>query len=170
MLNTPELPNAAMTRWVRYILLFDFEFRHVPGKKHTLPDGLSRARRDDEDSDAMDLDDMIEEVNLLRMEREVWEEEMEDPRAQIFVVEVVTREQQAEVWDPLRHFLATLERPDGISDGAWRRIRMMAPHFFLAEGRLWRRHEPCNSLLLHGSTCPLSGSAVKSLSIGFHLP
>ena len=142
MLNTPELPNAAMTRWVRYILLFDFEFRHVPGKKHTLPDGLSRARRDDEDSDAMDLDDMIEEVNLLRMEREVWEEEMEDPRAQIFVVGVVTREQQAEVWDPLRHFLATLERPDGISDGAWRRIRTMAPHFFLAEGRLWRRHEP----------------------------
>jgi hypothetical protein len=137
MLNAPELPNAAMTRWVRYILLFDFEFRHVPGKKHTLADGLSRARRDDEDSEAMDLDEMISEVNLLELESNSRQEE----EAQIFVVGVVTEEQE-DTWELLRYFLTTLERPEGISNRTWKRIRTMAPNFFLAEHRLWRRHEP----------------------------
>ena len=41
MINNPELPNAAMTRWVGYIKMFDFEIRHVPGKEHVIPDTLS---------------------------------------------------------------------------------------------------------------------------------
>ncbi|KAE8215353.1 hypothetical protein CF326_g9735, partial [Tilletia indica] len=42
MINSPDVPNAAMTRWIAYLKYFDVEVRHVPGKKHTLPDGLSR--------------------------------------------------------------------------------------------------------------------------------
>ncbi|CAD6929947.1 unnamed protein product [Tilletia controversa] len=42
MINAPDIPNAAMTRWVHYLKLFDMEVRHVPGRNHTLPDGLSR--------------------------------------------------------------------------------------------------------------------------------
>ncbi|KAE8238721.1 hypothetical protein A4X13_0g8406 [Tilletia indica] len=42
MINSPDIPNAAMTRWVQYLKLFDQEIRHVPAKRHTLPDGLSR--------------------------------------------------------------------------------------------------------------------------------
>ncbi|CAD6928239.1 unnamed protein product, partial [Tilletia caries] len=42
MINSPDIPNAAMTRWVQYLKLFDHEIRHVPAHRHTLPDGLSR--------------------------------------------------------------------------------------------------------------------------------
>ncbi|CAD6973070.1 hypothetical protein A4X06_0g6736 [Tilletia controversa] len=42
MINSPDVPNAAMTRWIAYLKHFDIEVRHVPAKKHTLPDGLSR--------------------------------------------------------------------------------------------------------------------------------
>jgi hypothetical protein len=49
-INTPGLPNAAMSRWVSYIQLFDFEIEHVPATKHQGPDGLSRRPADENDS------------------------------------------------------------------------------------------------------------------------
>ncbi|KAE8223383.1 hypothetical protein CF319_g3572 [Tilletia indica] len=42
MINNPDVPNAAMTRWIEYLKYFDIEVKHVPAKLHTLPDGLSR--------------------------------------------------------------------------------------------------------------------------------
>jgi RNase H-like domain found in reverse transcriptase len=41
MINNLGLPNAAMTRWITYILLFDFEIQHRSATKHCGPDGLS---------------------------------------------------------------------------------------------------------------------------------
>ena len=37
-----DLPGALVTRWIAWIQLFDFEIRHIPGRKHTAADGLSR--------------------------------------------------------------------------------------------------------------------------------
>lgn len=37
-----ELPGAQMTRWIAFMLLFDFDVVHVSGKKHTAADALSR--------------------------------------------------------------------------------------------------------------------------------
>ena len=37
-----DLPGALVTRWIAWIQLFDTEFRHIPGRKHTSADGLSR--------------------------------------------------------------------------------------------------------------------------------
>ena len=43
ILNKPDLhPNAAMSRWIAAILMFDFELVHVPGTKHKGPNRLSR--------------------------------------------------------------------------------------------------------------------------------
>src|SRR6266581_2895476 len=42
MINSPDLPNAAMTWWITYILMFSFEIEHNPAEKHKAPDGLSR--------------------------------------------------------------------------------------------------------------------------------
>lgn len=50
MVNIPGLPNAAMTRWISFIQLFDFELRHVPAERHAGLDGLSRRPRALEDS------------------------------------------------------------------------------------------------------------------------
>ncbi|KAF8829978.1 hypothetical protein HHX47_DHR2000155 [Lentinula edodes] len=42
MLQHPdEVPNAAINRWIEQILMFHFELKHIPGKKHG-SDGLSR--------------------------------------------------------------------------------------------------------------------------------
>ncbi len=51
MINTPDLPNAPMTRWIQYLQLFDFEMHHVSADHHKAPDGLSRRRSTDADSD-----------------------------------------------------------------------------------------------------------------------
>ena len=37
-----DLPGALVTRWIAWIRLFDFDVRHVPGKKNAVADGLSR--------------------------------------------------------------------------------------------------------------------------------
>jgi hypothetical protein len=54
-------PSALITRWIAWIRLFDFEVRHVPGKKHALADGLSRRppHPDDPTTDKEDIDDWI---------------------------------------------------------------------------------------------------------------
>ena len=48
-LNPPivDLPGAMVTRWITWIRLFDFDVRHVPGHRHSRPDGLSRRPTDD---------------------------------------------------------------------------------------------------------------------------
>ena len=42
MINNLDIqPNTSMNWWIATILLFDFKLKHVPGSKHTGPDGLS---------------------------------------------------------------------------------------------------------------------------------
>lgn len=51
MANSPGLPNAAVTRWVAYIQLFDLEYKHISAENHKAPDGLSRRAHAAEDTD-----------------------------------------------------------------------------------------------------------------------
>jgi Integrase zinc binding domain/Integrase core domain/RNase H-like domain found in reverse transcriptase len=62
MVNSPGLPNAAATRWIVYIRLFDLEFKHIPGTSHQAPDGLSRRAHADEDSEDTGLDSEFDEA------------------------------------------------------------------------------------------------------------
>lgn len=62
MVNNPNLPNAAMSRWLAYIKLFTFAMVHVPAvPDHVIPDALSRREREAEDDPAVDLDDLLED-------------------------------------------------------------------------------------------------------------
>src|SRR5436190_14929007 len=54
--SVTDLPGSLVMRWIAYIRLFDFEVRHMPGKKHTAADGLSRCLQTASD----DIDDMYE--------------------------------------------------------------------------------------------------------------
>ena len=67
-----ELPGALVTRWIAWIQLFDFEVRHIPGRKHSAADGLSRrlpTTSDLAEAEAEeDIDDFIlAELNSLRV-------------------------------------------------------------------------------------------------------
>ena len=81
MISNPDLPNAAMTRWITYIQLFTFEVVHTPGAIHRGPDGLSRRQHADDDSDYsgddIDIEDGIKLVKVPTLEVnevELWEE------------------------------------------------------------------------------------------------
>ena len=68
MMTTPDLPNAVMTHWIAYIQLFTFEIQHKPGISHRVPDGLSRRRRADDDSEYSDDEVDIEEgIKLVKV-------------------------------------------------------------------------------------------------------
>src|SRR5260370_28185094 len=71
MMMSPDLPNAAMTRWITYIQLFTFEVNHTPGTAHRVPDGLSRWPRAANDSDysdgEVDVEDGIKLVKALQV-------------------------------------------------------------------------------------------------------
>lgn len=51
MINHPDLPNAAVNRWISYLQLFNIELKHIPGLSHTAADGLSRRECAPEDSE-----------------------------------------------------------------------------------------------------------------------
>ena len=52
MLGNPDIqPNAAINRWIAAIKLFDFTLIHVPGRNHIGPDGLSRRRQANDDTE-----------------------------------------------------------------------------------------------------------------------
>ncbi|KAF8634386.1 hypothetical protein AX17_004208 [Amanita inopinata Kibby_2008] len=62
MIQTPDLPNAPMTRWVSFLTLFDFELNYVPAEKHRVPDGLSRRPRAADDSEEEDVEMVLEKL------------------------------------------------------------------------------------------------------------
>ena len=62
MMNDPDLPNAPMTRWVAYLQLFDFTFRHIPAEKGRVQDALSRRPPASDDSDESDGEAHLDEL------------------------------------------------------------------------------------------------------------
>ncbi len=67
-----DLHSALVTRWIAWIRLFDFEVRHIPGKRHTGADGLSQRPFTDkhlaEAVEEPDIDNFIlAELNSLRV-------------------------------------------------------------------------------------------------------
>jgi hypothetical protein len=52
-------------RWIAWIRLFDFDIKHVSGKKYTTANGLSRRPRiileiEEEDSKEEDIEDFVD--------------------------------------------------------------------------------------------------------------
>ncbi len=61
--SVTDLPRALLTRWLAWINLWDFEVRHVLGKKNGAADGLSRRPFNDKDVPEFpdsSLDDLID--------------------------------------------------------------------------------------------------------------
>jgi len=69
--SASDLPGALVTRWIAWIRLFDFEVRHVSGKKNVVADGLSRKPPGPSDileEDEEDIEDFIDgELDFIRV-------------------------------------------------------------------------------------------------------
>jgi len=129
-LNLPasDLPGAVVNRWLAWIRLFNFDIKHVTGKKHGGPDGLSSRKQSEDDSDDDDSDELDECMD-----------------ADLTHAMVNNGDGDAEndnVPDELRrikYYLLTLERPDGMTDKAFRAFVQYATEFLVNEGLLFRR-------------------------------
>jgi RNase H-like domain found in reverse transcriptase len=87
MINNPSLPNATMTRWITYILLFDFEILHRSTTKHWGPDGLSQERQAEEDSNDSSIGSEphkgIKIISAAKAETQVEQEEHTLPKTML---------------------------------------------------------------------------------------
>jgi len=129
--SATDLPGAVVTRWIAWIRLFDFDVRHVPGKKHTAADGLSRRPQGEgETEDEEDIDDWLDtELGVVR----VATSEIEEEEGNI-LEPGYSEEHQKIAW-----YLATLKRPDGMNRSEFRNFKRKALQFFTQEGHLFRR-------------------------------
>jgi len=125
-LNQPasDLPGSVVNRWLAWIRMFSFEIKHVAGKRHRGPDGLSRRRRSVEDSDEeegveeleeeMDADLAVNEVDSEEEGNNEDEIEEDDDQAMPDEIKKVTR------------YLTTLQRPANMTDKQFDSFRQYA--------------------------------------------
>ena len=142
-LNQPAstLPGSVVNRWLAWIRMFSFEIKHVEGKKHGGPDGLSRRKKSEEDSD----DDASEEhskrlCNLCRKEHI---ERLRD--VGVGVNELEDEEEDGEIPEDFRRvkrYLTTLQRPEVATRLPEGIFRQYALSFLVQGGLLFRRSKP----------------------------
>ena len=129
-LNLPasDLLGSVMNRWLAWIRLFNFDIKHVAGKKHGGPDGLSRRKQSEANSDSNDSDELDEYMNA--------------DLTHAWVNNGNGNAENNNMPDELRrikHYLLMLERLDGMTDRAFRAFVRYATEFLVNEGLLFRR-------------------------------
>ncbi|RYE22044.1 MAG: hypothetical protein EOP45_08815, partial [Sphingobacteriaceae bacterium] len=146
MINTPSLPNAAMTRWVAYIQLFSFDLVHKHGKGFGMPDGLSRRPLGSESDSAESFDEEKKEIkiyeNFVLEDMELQAEEEEE------VVEEGTMWDQEGLWCNLHEYLLTLKKPIDCEESEYQRIKSKAPLLYVERDRLKKRGIPQGRLVI----------------------
>lgn len=123
-----DIPGSMVVRWISYLLLFDFTVRHVPGKKNTVADGLSRKGEGPSD--------------LLDREAEGDVEDEIDARLNLVLFgpkDKSLEENYKGEWLVLGNYLTTLKRPKGLSARDFGRLRRKATQFYVHGGQIWRR-------------------------------
>ena len=130
-----DLPGALITRWIAWIRLFDFDVKHIAGKKHTAADGLSRrpATQDDVEEAAKepDIEDFIEaELNSVRIapisvdvENPLEEDGNYSPKS----IQIAT-------------YLITLRNPAGMSRKKLKAFKSEAMRYKVQDKHLFRRN------------------------------
>ena len=142
LLNQPpnDLPNAMMTRWLAYARLFDFDVRHVKGNQNGAADGLSRRGKGEDDETDSDPDEYFDShlYNIMA--------ECTPLKRRLFNYHQVYRiafNPDEYVDEPddlvLGRYLATLQRPDRMTDVQYQHLRRKAKNFLIRDGLLFKR-------------------------------
>lgn len=119
-----DIPGALVTRWLSYIMLFDFTAKHVPGQKNTVADGLSRKGPGPSDQLDREVEGDVEEFIDLRLN--TVQLPSDTPKYAADMARIA-------------EFLQTWEKPIDLTAQQYRRLRLLAKRFFFENGCLWRR-------------------------------
>lgn len=154
-----DLPGSLVTRWIACIRMFDFEVRHIPGKKHTAADGLSRrlATKAEREEDAMeeDIEDWSEGVLFEDGPLEFGatpldlcptdigmngtEGESVPPAEALDNADGVLEAGYSEDSIRIATFLATLVKPADLTGKEYRNFKHKALQYTVLNRQLWRK-------------------------------
>lgn len=133
MINAPELPNSAMTRWLWFIHKFDFEIVHVPATKHTVVDGLSRRQPTQEErNDEEDTEEWLDRL-CGHIEAGI-EDEIGQEIDRVYLMEGLYDEE----WEPLGRYLEH-QNLEGLNKRQQDRIKAKSLFYFIRNGKIYRR-------------------------------
>jgi hypothetical protein len=147
LVNQPpnDLPNAMMTRWLSYVRLFDFDIKHISGTKNGAADAISRRRNAEEETESdQEEAEKYFEAKMYSIIVDLGEgEELRQIGVEAEIARVNLDENMYEGEDLLMgRYLGSLQRPEGLTDTEYRRLRRKAKTFFLRDGYLYRRGKP----------------------------
>ena len=122
-----KAPSKRLKRWALALTDFDYEIRYIPGKKHHLPDFLSRVvMRDTEERDSEDESEFEPEVGCELLELNVIHDELtaeefrkeqwKDPECQP-LLNYLVNEELPDQWEEAKNILVRVERLGVDKDG-----------------------------------------------------
>ena len=135
--SATDVPGAVVNQWLAWIRMFDFDVRHVPGKKHTAADSLSRkpwVPSDDLDTDPEDLDDFIDATLCCVTVQATGTIDSSLNLSTLDPGPGYTKEHQ-----DIARYLTTLKRPAGLSTTEFRQFKNSALKYIVQDGYLFRR-------------------------------
>ena len=129
-----DLPGALVTWWIAWIQLFDFEVRHIPGRKHSAADGLSRwptTTADLAEAEAeKDIDEFIfAELNNLRV----------SPISFDGPTSILADNYSDDSWK-IATYLTTLRRPLEMNTKKFNAFKKKAEKFKVQDNHLFRQN------------------------------
>jgi hypothetical protein len=124
MINNPDVIDPTIMRWTAYIRLFDFEWRHVPGKSMKVSDYLSRKPL------SKDNNESACEEDELGVENEIEKS----------VLSIVSVPVPIEI-QLIVEFLTNFRVPESILPEERKPFLRKCSRYFLKDGKLWKRQK-----------------------------
>jgi transposase InsO family protein len=128
-----DLPGALVTRWIAWIKLWDFDIKHVPGKKNIVADALSRQTGFSTVEEDTTLDEFVDnELSCIRI-KPIRVQAIETVRHRV-LDETYTDEHEE-----YAHWLTTLHRPEHLDTKAFLAFKVRALQYVVRGGCLYKR-------------------------------